>query len=98
VKKSVLLSVCPERSTGEEAWGEKVEGIIKWGKILFWYILIPIVQKGKTFVTFALVSTYGTTTIWSYIKKLSTGMVDEKVTVISSFSTLLFLLLKLGMP
>jgi hypothetical protein len=22
--KSVLLSVCPERSKGEEAWGEKV--------------------------------------------------------------------------
>ena len=36
----------------------------------------------------ALVSTYGTTTIWSYIKKSSTGMVDEKETVISSFSTL----------
>ncbi len=26
--------------------------------------------------------------IWSYIKKVSTGMVDEKVTVISSFSTI----------
>jgi hypothetical protein len=26
--------------------------------------------------------------IWSYIEKVSTGMVDEKVTVISSFSTL----------
>ena len=25
--------------------------------------------------------------LWSYIKKVSTGMVDEKVTVISSFST-----------
>ncbi len=37
--------------------------------------------------------------IWSYIKKVSTGMVDETVTVISSFSTMLFvLLLKLGMP
>jgi len=34
--------------------------------------------------------------LWSYIKKVSTGMVDEKVTVISSFS--IFLLLKLGMP
>ena len=37
--------------------------------------------------------------LWTYIKKVSTGMVDEKVTVISSFSTsLFFLLLKLGMP
>ncbi len=36
--------------------------------------------------------------LWSYIKKVSTGMVDEKVTVTLSFSTLLFLLLKLGMP
>jgi hypothetical protein len=37
--------------------------------------------------------------LWFYIKKVSTGMVDEKVTVISSFSTLLyFLLLKLGTP
>jgi hypothetical protein len=37
--------------------------------------------------------------LWSYIKKVSTGIVDEKVTVISSFSTLqFFLLLKLGTP
>jgi len=28
--------------------------------------------------------------LWSYIKKVSTGMVDEKVTVISSFSTVPF--------
>ncbi len=39
--------------------------------------------------------------IWNYygliIEKVSTGMVDEKVTVISSFLTLLiFLLMKLG--
>jgi hypothetical protein len=27
---------------------------------------------------------------WSYIKKVSTGMVDEKVTVISSFLLLMF--------
>ena len=31
--------------------------------------------------------------LWSYIKKVSTGMVDEKVTVISSFSTLLYFVL-----
>jgi hypothetical protein len=37
--------------------------------------------------------------LWTYIKKVSAGMVDEKVTVISSFLTLLFvLLLKLGTP
>jgi len=37
--------------------------------------------------------------LWTYIKKVSTGMVDEKVTVISSFLTLLFFLkLKLGTP
>ena len=50
--------------------------------------------------------------LWSYIKKVSTGMVDEKVTVISlSYirtyhakmevemgSVLFFLLLKLGTP
>jgi len=29
VLKSVLLSVCPYRSKGEEASGEKVEGTIK---------------------------------------------------------------------
>jgi hypothetical protein len=29
----------------------------------FWYILIPIVQKGKKFVTFALISTHGTTMV-----------------------------------
>ena len=39
-----MLSVRPERSKEEEAWG----------KIRFWYILIPIVQKGKKFVTFAI--------------------------------------------
>ena len=54
-------------------------------------------QKGKKFVNFALISTYGTTMVLH--KKGVNGMVDEKVTVISSFSTLLFfLLLKLGMP
>ena len=51
--------------------------------------------------------------LWTYIKKVSTGMVDEKVTVISSVvhtltyqakmevemgSVLIFLLLKLGAP
>ncbi len=61
MKNFLCPSVRLERSKGEEAWGEKVEGITKYGKIHFWYILIPIVQKGKTFVTFALVSTYGTT-------------------------------------
>ena len=42
-------------------------------------------QKGKKFVTFALISTI-MELLWSYIKKVSTstGMVDEKVTVISS--------------
>jgi hypothetical protein len=46
-------------------------------------MLIPIVQKGKKFVTFALVSIY-MELLWTYVKKVSTGMVDEKVTVISS--------------
>ena len=41
-------------------------------------MLIPIVQKGKKFVNFALISTYGLT------KEGVNGMVDEKVTVISS--------------
>ena len=50
--------------------------------------------------------------LWTYIKKVSTGRVDEKVTVISSVvhtyipskmevemgSVLIFLLLKLGTP
>jgi hypothetical protein len=54
------------------------------------------VQKGRKSVTFALVSIYGTY-YGLTIEKVSTGMVDEKVTVISSFLTLLiFLLLKLG--
>jgi len=34
--------------------------------------------------------------LWSYIKKVSTGMVDEKVTVISSFSTVLFFVPEAG--
>ena len=34
--------------------------------------------------------------LWSYIKKVSTGMVDEKVTVISSFSALLFFFTEAG--
>ena len=80
--KGVLRFVCLERSKGEEAWGEKVEGIIKQGKIRFWYILIPIVQKGKTFVTFALISTYGTT--MDLHKEGVNGGRYEKVTVISS--------------
>ncbi len=42
-----MMSVRPVRSKEEEAWGEKVEGIIKQGKIRVWYILIPIVQKGR---------------------------------------------------
>ncbi len=54
------------------------------------------VQKGRMSVTFALVFTYGTY-YGLTIEKVSTGMVDEKVTVISSFLTLLvFLLLKPG--
>ncbi len=54
------------------------------------------VQKGRKSVTIALVSTYGTYYSLT-IEKVSTGMVDEKGTVISSFLTLLvFLLLKLG--
>ncbi len=39
-------------------------------------------QKGKKFVTFALISTFGTTMVLH--KEVVTGMVDEKVTVISS--------------
>jgi hypothetical protein len=31
----VLRFVCPERSKGEEAWGEKVEGIINRVKYVF---------------------------------------------------------------
>ena len=44
-------------------------GIIKWGKIRFWYILIliPIVQKGKKFVTFAI----RLRTIWYDREKVS---------------------------
>ena len=39
-------------------------------------------QKGKKFVTFALISTYGNTMVLH--KEGVIGMVDEKVTVISS--------------
>ena len=39
-------------------------------------------QKGKKFVTFSLISTYGTT--MDLHKEGVNGMVDEKVTVISS--------------
>ena len=45
-------------------------------------------QKGEKFVTFSLISTYGTSMVLH--KEGVNGMVDEKVTVISSFSTLLF--------
>ncbi len=38
MKKFVRQSVCLEHSKGEEAWGEKVEGIIKEG--LFIYVLL----------------------------------------------------------
>ena len=69
-----MLSVRPERSKEEEAWG----------KIRFWYILIPIVQKGKKFVTFALISTYGTTMVLHKEGVYRDGTIDEKVTVISS--------------
>ncbi len=34
--------------------------------------------------------------LWTYIKMVTTGMVDEKVTVISSFSTLLFFVTEAG--
>ena len=54
VKNVVRWSICLECSKGEEAWDEKVEGIIKLGKIHFWYILILIVQKVRKFVTFAI--------------------------------------------
>jgi hypothetical protein len=57
------------------------------GKTRFWYILIPIVQKGKKFVTFALVSTYGTTMDLHKEGVYRDGTIDEKVTVISSVIT-----------
>ena len=81
---SVLLSV-RDGLKGKKLGVRKL-GIIKWGKIRFWYILIliPIVQKGKKFVTFALISTYGTT---MDLHKEGVYSLDEKVTVISSFLT-----------
>jgi len=87
VKNVVRPSVHLERSKGEEAWGEKVEGIIKKGKIRFWNILIPIVQKGKKFVTFALIYTYGTNMVVQKEGVYRDGTIDEKVTVISSVVT-----------
>ncbi len=36
-------------------------------------MLIPIVQKGRKFVTFALVSTH-MELLWTYIKRVSTGI------------------------
>jgi hypothetical protein len=39
-------------------------------------MLIPIVQKGKKFVTFALVSTYGTTMVLHHVH---TMWYEEKV-------------------
>ena len=41
-------------------------------------------QKGKKFVTFALISTYGTTMVLHKEGVYRDGMIDEKVTVISS--------------
>ncbi len=46
-------------------------------------MLIPIVQKGKKFVTFALISTYGTNMV-VHKGVYRDGTIDEKVTVISS--------------
>jgi len=51
---------------------------------MFLVQLIPIVQKGKKFVTFALISTYGTTMDLHKEGVYSDGTIDEKVTVISS--------------
>jgi hypothetical protein len=42
------------------------------------------VQKGKKFVTFALISTYGTTMVLHKEGVYRDGTIDEKVTVISS--------------
>ena len=47
-------------------------------------------QKGKKFVTFALISTYGTNMVVHKEGVHRDGTIDEKVTVISSFSTLLY--------
>ena len=41
-------------------------------------------QKGKKFVTFALISTYGTTMVLHKKGVYRDGTIDEKVTVISS--------------
>ena len=41
-------------------------------------------QKGKKFVTFALISTYGTTMVLHKEGVYRDGTIDEKVTVISS--------------
>jgi len=42
------------------------------------------VQKGKKFVTFALISTYGTTLVVHKEGVYRDGTIDEKLTVISS--------------
>ncbi len=70
------VGATPDRSKGEEAWGEKAEGYYYKGKIRFWYILIPIVRKGNILipkgqkerksVTFAIRFTYDNIVIWYY--------------------------------
>ncbi len=62
-KEAVTFAIRVRTMWYEEKVSNFEIAVSKIGDSIFWYKLIPIAQKGRKSVTFALVSTYGTTMI-----------------------------------